>query len=55
MVEKNELLEKAIKERIEQARYEKSKPEKKRRSIFYLIIVLLVTLSVFFSLLRYVL
>lgn len=53
MSKKNPLLSQDIDDKIGDARY--IKPEKKdnRRSIFYLTVVFLVTLSVVFSLLRY--
>lgn len=55
MPRKNELLDKDIEDRINQARYEKGDTEESKHSIFYLIVVVLVTLSVLFSLLRYLL
>lgn len=53
MTKKNELLDQDIEKRIEDARYEKGDTEKNTKSIFYIIIVCLVTLSVILSLLRY--
>ncbi|MBM7643493.1 hypothetical protein [Streptococcus loxodontisalivarius] len=53
MAKKNELLDKDILEKIDNARYEKPEKEKNRQSIFYLTIVALVTLAVVYSLLRY--
>lgn len=53
MSKKNELLDQDILQRIEDARFEKGDKEKQKRSIFYVTIVILVTLSVIFSLLRY--
>lgn len=53
MAKKNELLENDIQQRIDDARYEKPEENKNRQSIFYLIVVFLVTLSVILSLLRY--
>lgn len=55
MPKKNELLESDIQERISEARYQKGDEEKSKQSIFYLIVVVLVTLSVLFPLLRYLL
>ncbi|MBF0778466.1 hypothetical protein [Streptococcus cuniculi] len=54
MSKRNELLEADIKERIEEVRYERGEKEAPKQSLFYLIIVLLVTLSILFSLLRFV-
>ena len=55
MTKRNELLEDDIHERISAVRYEKSEKEKTKQSPFYLLVVILVTLSVLFSLLRYLL
>lgn len=55
MSKHNELLEEDIQSRIEEVRYEKSEKEPTKQSLFYLIVVVLVTLSVLFSLLRYLL
>lgn len=49
----NSLLDEAIKESIDQARYQEPKKEKEKRSIFYLIVVFLVSFAVLLSLLRY--
>ncbi len=53
MTKENPLLKEDIEKRIQDSRYEKGEEEKSRRSIFYLVIVCLVTLSVVLSLLRY--
>lgn len=53
MAKENPLLKQDIEQRIQDSRYEKGETEKSRRSIFYLVIVFLVTLSVVLSLLRY--
>ncbi|MBM7636162.1 hypothetical protein [Streptococcus saliviloxodontae] len=53
MSKKNELLEQDILEKIDKARYEKPEKEKNRHSIFYLVVVTLVTLAVVYSLVRY--
>lgn len=53
MGKENPLLSEDIEKRIQDARYEKGETEKSKRSIFYLVIVCLVTLSVVLSLLRY--
>ena len=53
MTRKHELLDKDIEERIDKARLEQHEPEVNRRPIFYTVIVVLVTLAVVLSLLRY--
>ncbi|MGT2911798.1 hypothetical protein ACVR1I_08835 [Streptococcus cameli] len=53
MTKRNELLEKDISEKISNARYVKPEKKNNRRPIFYLTVVLLVTISVVFSLMRY--
>lgn len=53
MAKKNELLEKDIQDRLEDLKYEKPEKTKNRQSIFYIMVVILVTLSVIMSLLRY--
>ncbi|AGM98258.1 hypothetical protein [Streptococcus iniae] len=53
MTKRNELLDKDIQERIDNARFEKGDEEKNKQSLFYLIVVVLVTLSVLFPLLRH--
>ncbi|MCU0081821.1 hypothetical protein [Streptococcus danieliae] len=55
MTKENPLLNQDIEQRIQQARYQKGETEKSKRSIFYLTLVCLVTLSVLLSLLRYLL
>lgn len=54
MTKKNPLLEEEILSNIQEARYVEPKKEKQRRSIFYLVVITLVTLAVLFSLLKYV-
>lgn len=49
----NSLLDEAIKDSIDQARYQEPQKEKDKKSIFYLVIVFLVSLAVLLSLLRY--
>lgn len=53
MTKENPLLNEDIEKRIQDVRYEKGESEKSRRSMFYIVIVCLVTLSVILSLLRY--
>lgn len=54
-MKKNELLEKEIKQTISEARYviTQDKKDKKKEMNFYLVVVVLVTLAVLLSLLRY--
>lgn len=52
MTKKNQLLEDDIHQQIQEARYVEPKSEKKGRSLFYKIIIFLMTLAVLFSLLR---
>lgn len=52
-MKKNELLEKDTLSKIQEERYVKPEQKKGRRSIFYLTVIFLVTLSVVFSLLRH--
>lgn len=54
-MKKNSLLEEDIRKQIEEVRYQAPKEQKDRRSLFYLIVIFLVTLAVVFSLLRYLL
>lgn len=53
MPQKNTLLEEVIQKEIQEARYVEPKAEKKRGNWFYKLVVLLVTIAVLFSLLRY--
>ncbi|MGT2741971.1 hypothetical protein [Streptococcus plurextorum] len=53
MTKKNALLEEDTLAKIQEERYVKPVKQKGRRSIFYLTVVVLITLSVLFSLLRY--
>ncbi|MDY3024243.1 hypothetical protein ACMZ62_07840 [Streptococcus pluranimalium] len=53
MAKKNPLLEEDINKRIDQVRYEEPDNEDRSVSLFYKIIVTLVTLAVLFSLIRY--
>lgn len=53
MTDRNELLDKDIQERIKKIRYEKPDEVKTRKPTFYIIVVILVTVSVLLSLLRY--
>lgn len=53
LMKKNELLEQDIIDKIEDARYVKPEKKNNRHSLFYLIVVFLVTVSVIFSLLRF--
>lgn len=54
MSKRNELLEKDIKKRIDQARGSISMKEKEHRSLFNIIIVILLTITVLVSLFRYI-
>ena len=53
MADRNTLLDEDIQKRIKEIRYEKPNEVKNRKSIFYIIVVVLVTLSVLLSLFRY--
>lgn len=53
MSKRNELLDKNIEERINKARYEKGDRKESKPPVLYMLLVFLVTLSVFFSILRY--
>ncbi|MFS1664266.1 hypothetical protein [Streptococcus sp. zg-JUN1979] len=50
---KNELLEKEINKTINEARADIPKPEKKKKPIFYKLIIILITIAVLFSLFRF--
>ena len=53
MADRNTLLDEDIQKRIKEIRYEKPNEVKNRKSIFYIIVGVLVTLSVLLSLFRY--
>lgn len=53
MADRNTLLDEDIQKRIKEIRYEKPNEVKNRKSIFYIIVIVLVTLSVLISLFRY--
>lgn len=53
MAKPKSLLEPVIQESIKKVRYQKPQPKRQKQSLFYLIVVFLVTLSVILSLLRY--
>ena len=53
MTDRNKLLDEDIHKRIKEIRYEKPDEVKNRKSIFYIIVVVLVTISVLISLFRY--
>ncbi|WP_161941127.1 hypothetical protein [Streptococcus suis] len=51
MAKENQLLKNDIDERIQRARYVEPTKEKKRKPILYIILILVMTLAVLFSLL----
>lgn len=53
MSKRNELLKKDIDERIGKARYEKGDKKEQKPPFFYKLLVFLVTLSVFYTIFRY--
>ncbi|UUM58287.1 hypothetical protein [Streptococcus suis] len=51
MAKENPLLKKDIESRIQNARYVEPKKEKKRKPLVYIILIIIMTLAVLFSLL----